>query len=176
MMKQNKIHYLKSVLYCQINLIKFIEFDEFERVVMENVKFTVWPYCWIRFFESRMPANIYLLTVCNRNFRKRCEICSELTINIPERRHWRRSGVFIVNFEHISHPSLVFLLLTLNKKMLARMSSDIQITLMVFILIFFTKSYVAYKSQYDGDRNLVKNLLAWKNLRKKKLLSENQWK
>ena len=29
-------------------------------------------------------------------------------------RHWRRSGVFIVNFEHISHLVLVFLLLTLN--------------------------------------------------------------
>ena len=26
----------------------------------------------------------------------------------------RRSGVFIVNFEHISHLTLVFLLLTLN--------------------------------------------------------------
>ena len=29
--------------------------------------------------------------------------------------HWRRSGVFIVNFEHISHLVLVFLLLTLYK-------------------------------------------------------------
>ena len=28
---------------------------------------------------------------------------------------WRRSGVFIVNFEHISHLVLVFLLLTLNR-------------------------------------------------------------
>ena len=26
-----------------------------------------------------------------------------LTIKTPERRHWRRSGVVIVNFEHISH-------------------------------------------------------------------------
>ena len=25
-----------------------------------------------------------------------CEICSELTVEIPEGRHWRRSGVFIV--------------------------------------------------------------------------------
>ena len=33
---------------------------------------------------------------------------------------WRRSGVFIVNFEHISHIFLVFLMLTLNKQMLAR--------------------------------------------------------
>ena len=31
----------------------------------------------------------------------------------PERRR-RRSGVFIVNFEYISHLVLVFLLLTLN--------------------------------------------------------------
>ena len=30
------------------------------------------------------------------------------------RRHWRRSGIFIVNFEHISHLVIVFLLLTLN--------------------------------------------------------------
>ena len=61
------------------------------------------------------PAGIYLLKVNNRNTRTRCEICSKLTINTPERRHWRRSGVFIVNFEHISHLALVFLLLTLNK-------------------------------------------------------------
>ena len=61
------------------------------------------------------PAGIYLLKVNNRNTRARCEICSKLTINTPERRQWRRSGVFIVNFEHISHLALVFLLLTLNK-------------------------------------------------------------
>ena len=29
-------------------------------------------------------------------------ICLKLTIKTPERRHWRYSGVFIVNFEHIS--------------------------------------------------------------------------
>ena len=39
----------------------------------------------------------------NRNTRKRCEICSKLTIKIPERRQWCRSGIFIVNFEHIPH-------------------------------------------------------------------------
>ena len=41
--------------------------------------------------------------------------CSKLTIKTPERRYWRRSGVFIVNFEHISHLVLVFLLLTLSR-------------------------------------------------------------
>ena len=38
----------------------------------------------------------------------------ELTTEIPERRQWRLFGVFLVNFEHISHLVLVFLLLNLN--------------------------------------------------------------
>ena len=57
------------------------------------------------------PAGVYLLKVNNRNTRTRCEICSKLTIKTPEQRHWRRSDVFIVNYEHISHLVLVFLLL-----------------------------------------------------------------
>ena len=65
--------------------------------------------------QQTNPAGIYLFKVNNRNTRTRCEICSKLTINTPERRQWRRSGVFIVNFEHISHLVLVFLLLTLNR-------------------------------------------------------------
>ena len=36
------------------------------------------------------------------------------TLKTPEQRQWRRSVVFIVDFEHISHFVLVFLLLTLN--------------------------------------------------------------
>ena len=58
-------------------------------------------------------ADIYLLKVNNRNTRTRCEICLKLTIKTPKR-HWRRSGGFIVNFKNISHIVLVFLLLTLN--------------------------------------------------------------
>ena len=38
----------------------------------------------------------------------------KLTTKTPERCQSRCSGVFIVNFEHISHLVLVFLLLTLN--------------------------------------------------------------
>ena len=55
-----------------------------------------------RLYQS-FPANIYVLKVNNRNTRKRCEICSKLTIKIPEQRHWRRSTVFTVNLEHVSH-------------------------------------------------------------------------
>ena len=60
------------------------------------------------------PASIYLLKVKNRNTKTRCEICSKLTIKTPEQRQWRRSDVFIGNFEHISHLVLVFLLLTMD--------------------------------------------------------------
>ena len=65
--------------------------------------------------DESFPAGIYLLKVNKRNSRTRCEICSKLTIKIPERHHWPRSGIFIVNFEHISYLVLVFLLLTLSK-------------------------------------------------------------
>ena len=61
------------------------------------------------------PAGIYLLKVNNKNTKTRCEICSKLTIKTL--RHWRHSGVFVVNFEHISHLALVFLLLTLNMQL-----------------------------------------------------------
>ena len=59
------------------------------------------------------PAVNYMFKVNSRNIRTRCEMCSKLTTKTPERRHWRRSSVFIVTFEHISHLVLVFLLLTL---------------------------------------------------------------
>ena len=60
------------------------------------------------------PVGIFMFKVNNRNTRTRCEICSKLTIETPERRQWCRSGVFIVNLEHLSHLVLVFLLLTLS--------------------------------------------------------------
>ena len=56
--------------------------------------------------DCYFPADIYLFKVNNRNTRTRSEICSRLAIKIPERRQWHRSGIFIVNFEHISHLSV----------------------------------------------------------------------
>ena len=47
-----------------------------------------------------------------------CKACSKLTMKTPEESHWRRSGIFIVDFEQISHIFLVFLLLTLNMLLL----------------------------------------------------------
>ena len=59
-------------------------------------------------------AGIYLFKVNKRNTKKRCAICSKLTIKTPESCH---SGVFIANFEHVLHLVLVFLLLTLSRLM-----------------------------------------------------------
>ena len=61
-------------------------------------------------------SSICLLKVNNINNKARGEVCSKLTVTIKtsERRHWRCPGVFIVNFEHILHYVLVFLLFTIN--------------------------------------------------------------
>ena len=65
--------------------------------------------------STNVPANIYLLRVNNWNIRTRYEIGSNSTIKKPERGHWPHFGVFVVNFEHILHLFLMFLMLTLNK-------------------------------------------------------------
>ena len=52
--------------------------------------------------------------ICSK--RKSCEICSDLTIKIPEQRQCC-SSVFAINFEHVSHFFLVFNLLDLNRYM-----------------------------------------------------------
>ena len=59
--------------------------------------------------QNMYPAGNYMFKVNNRNTRTRREICLQLTIKIPERRQWRLSGIFNVNFEHIPHLVLVSL-------------------------------------------------------------------
>ena len=61
---------------------------------------------------GKIQWNIYKVKV---HTRIRCEICLKLTIKTPERGQRRRSGVFIVNFEHILDLALVLLLLTLSR-------------------------------------------------------------
>ena len=50
---------------------------------------------------SKKVSNRNTFNVSNRSTKNRCEICSKLTTKTPEWRQWRRSGVFIVTFEHI---------------------------------------------------------------------------
>ena len=39
-------------------------------------------------YDREYPTNIYLFKINNRYNRKRCEICSKLTVKTPERRLW----------------------------------------------------------------------------------------
>ena len=57
--------------------------------------------------HSQPVINFSKLTV--ETLEEGVKLYSKLTIKTPEQRHWRRSGVFIVNFEHISHLVLVCL-------------------------------------------------------------------
>ena len=55
---------------------------------------------------------------------KTCEIRSKLTIKTLEWRHGHRSSNFIVNFDYVSYFFLLFLLLTLNKLAIEKISSE----------------------------------------------------
>ena len=61
-----------------------------------------------------VPAGNYLFKVNRRNTRTWHEICSKLSIKTPEQCQLRRSGVFIVNFEHILRLVLVLHLVIVN--------------------------------------------------------------
>ena len=98
---------------------------------------------------SFSAVNIHLFKVNNRNTRKRCGICQ-----------WRRSGAFIVNFEHIFHLFLVFLLLNLNSYMFAGKASEDIAQNMKFSVNYFS-------SKCD---QICRFLRIWSHLLKKSLM------
>ena len=72
----------------------------------------------LRLSETKSSSpnwRVYLFKFDNRNNRTMYKIYSKLAVKIPEQRNWRRSGVFIVNFEQILHSTLKFSLLNFNK-------------------------------------------------------------
>ena len=103
-----KLLWIRS--FSQLNLYKSKCYDE-EKLCSVYV---AWKTCRFSLLID-LPANINLLKSNNRNSRKTCEIYSKWTLKTPERRKWRFSGVFVVNFEHISHLFLVFILFTLSR-------------------------------------------------------------
>ena len=77
------------------------------------------------------PTSMYLFKVSNKNTRKRCEICSKLTIKTPERRQWlvlksnqhlsRSFHYFVVKFSCLYKCVLLF---TVQWKLLALIFSE----------------------------------------------------
>ena len=110
----------KVVVLCAINVIHISR--------KENISFT-WEIQFIRGIITVMNAGMlyfwpnYSPTqptfTCSmsaeQSQQKMYEICSDLTIETPEWRHWHRFGVFNMNFEHSSHIVLIFPWLTFTK-------------------------------------------------------------
>ena len=110
--RQNFINVKLSYYY-----MKFLVYEGWDRCPFKEVFLKGNRFSFGNESQSRLAntANTYMFKINKRNARKRHEICSKLTTKTLEQRHWRRPGVFIAKFEHISHLFLVFLLLTLNK-------------------------------------------------------------
>ena len=79
-------------------------FPAFNRKILSDHEFdtiTLALSLQIHWQPTQLAITCSKLTI--ETLEQRCEICSKLTIKTLKRRHWRRFGVFIVNFEHISH-------------------------------------------------------------------------
>ena len=108
------------LIWCTLRLTGLVScLKRFHRNHLEPLYLKI----WAKIFVSYIIAKIYLLKFNNRNTRKRREVCSKLTIKTSEQ-CWRLSGVFIVSFGNISHLFLLFLVLTLDRYMLAGISEN----------------------------------------------------
>ena len=85
---QNLSHWNLSLVCCRLNVYR-------STLILRNQGLLSWKiagYAPDMNQQSINRANVCLFKVNNRNSIKKC--------------HWRCSGVFIVNFDHISHLSL----------------------------------------------------------------------
>ena len=95
------IHLFYYILLCFILLLIFLR---------KSIISTMLPFLsWNKNIENKLqsgflyPANIYLFKVNNKKTRKRFHISSKLTVKTLHQGHWCLPGIFVVNFEHISH-------------------------------------------------------------------------
>ena len=123
-------------------------------------------------FCHKNPARNYMFKVNTRNTRTRCEICSKLTIKTlktPERCYWCCSGVIVVNFEHIPHLVLAFLLLTLSRWMSAG-KPDLfcnKLFLMLYVPMslspVFRKGCIHTRWELQSNLELSEVFVVWQN-------------
>ena len=93
----------EKALYWSID-VKYLKFKETHYSITDSVT---------------KGKSVKVIVTCKYSLTQSAFTCSKLTIKTLEQgvkyiHHWPRTGVFIVNFAHISHFVLVFLLLTLN--------------------------------------------------------------
>ena len=92
--------------------------------------------CFADFESTIIPADIYLFEVNNGSIRTMCEICSELTIKTPERRHDVVLMPLLLTL-NISHIVLVFPSSTLNQKMPVGLRHWYPYQILIFFFYFF---------------------------------------
>ena len=108
------VYHIYTLLLFVLNLLKdvhnFSKSDSsqmcFDRVL--NMHLVFLSQLAIACSKLTIKAAFTCSNLTKKPTRTRCDIC--LTIKSPQRRHWPRSDDFIVNFEHISHLVLTFLL------------------------------------------------------------------
>ena len=97
--------------------IKFLKFfREIPKIFRSSYCFIY--YLWTAASAFSFPTDIYLFKVTFTLLESCVKLCSKLTIKTPERHHWCRFGVFLVNFKHISSEK-IFLLLTSSMYLIA---------------------------------------------------------
>ena len=103
-----------------LNIWEVLSFKH-KKQTSKNVADTTFKNIWENHGESASASNFgylcQLTLTClkfNKNTRKRCELCSKLTIKKPKQHQWCCSSISIVSFEHILYLCLVFLLLTIT--------------------------------------------------------------
>ena len=92
--------------------------------------------------SNAFPATIYMFKVNTRNTGKMCKIYSKLKIKTRTRRQWHLFGIFIVNFDHILHPFLLFLLHTLGQNEHTMSANNV----LIFIILCTLPSKCDYSS------------------------------
>ena len=102
------VYYKLQRTFYASKMVKSIKFSSYVTLTVRNNLLAGLSFskCMV---ISCIAAGIYLLKVNNRNTRAKYKTCSKLTIKTSGRRHWRCSGVFRVNLEHILHFVLVFI-------------------------------------------------------------------
>ena len=108
-MSQYLIKDRESCLYKYLSLLHIHSFQIESLAQMFSCEF--YEISKNTFFTEILEPSKYLPVQSHRNTRKRCEICSKLTLK-TERHLLLRCEVFIVNSEQISHLFVVFLSLT----------------------------------------------------------------
>ena len=86
---------------------------------------------WCHFKAILTSSNL-----TKKSSRKMCEICSKLAIKTLEQRQWHRSGVFLVNFGHISHLFLSIFIVVFEHTFCVLGLSTLLLTFNKFDLMF----------------------------------------